>query len=741
MDTSFVYGPLHLLILLGMAAYALAYESPAYAVAGIGGTLLSMWLTRRNRLVVLPRLVANVITIAALAWAGWKASRDPSNATLMLGQFLLIAQLVKLWQVRKRRDDGQLLVMNLIMMVVASINTTSLLSGLLLLTYLPVGIYCALLFQLRSAAERARTEGASAMNPSRIVGNERSKRQLTRCVRRFTAVLATTSLLIASVVFVAIPRGKRGEVVPVSAAPSASRALSGFNDHVSFGQVTSIAQSEHVVGSVDVSRNGAHLTGQGILLRGLALDTYSRVDGPAGATWQWTQTTPLSSIRSLVAGETMPLTIRVPAEQWAQKISMEPTGTDVLFAVAGPVSITPINHDIDIRLGRDGSLHASRPLREKIEYSVVSSGLSWAGVRTRRANVRADDAIDRYARRPDVSGSDGSGPLAGRRPFDNPGPYPLDKDIATHIAAHLHSTFVYTLDVGETAPSGVKDPLIDFLYQTKRGNCEYFAGAMALLCQRLGLRARVVTGFKCDEYNGLTGTYVVRQSHAHAWVEVLTTTGWATFDPTAAGDVEWHAPAPPLWKRAGHLVEYLQVAYQNHVVAFDADEQKHFAGIAEQAGLWTRFGLQGASGLLTGLSAPTGRAAPTLIPLLCGAAAGLLLAIIILVRRISMRRISPDGLSANTPKAQLEVVRFYDQLVQVLDRRHIVRARHLTQLEFSATLLSLPPDIQHRIQRLTLLFYRVRFGYARLSQHRQARLLRIVDQLEQELAARDAISR
>ena len=43
--------------------------------------------------------------------------------------------------------------------------------------------------------------------------------------------------------------------------------------------------------------------------------------------------------------------------------------------------------------------------------------------------------------------------------------------------------------------------MVAFLYDLKRGHCEYFAGAMALMCQSLGMQARVVTGFKCDEYN------------------------------------------------------------------------------------------------------------------------------------------------------------------------------------------------------------------------------------------------
>ena len=48
-----------------------------------------------------------------------------------------------------------------------------------------------------------------------------------------------------------------------------------------------------------------------------------------------------------------------------------------------------------------------------------------------------------------------------------------------------------------------EDPMVAFLYRFKRGHCEYFAGAMTLMCQSLGIPARMVIGFKCDEFNPL----------------------------------------------------------------------------------------------------------------------------------------------------------------------------------------------------------------------------------------------
>jgi transglutaminase-like putative cysteine protease len=126
----------------------------------------------------------------------------------------------------------------------------------------------------------------------------------------------------------------------------------------------------------------------------------------------------------------------------------------------------------------------------------------------------------------------------------------VDDAIATNIENHLRSTFAYTLDLTDAKRIEGQDPMVAFLYDLKRGHCEYFAGAMTLLCQSLGMQARMVVGFKCDEYNPIVKQYVVRQAHAHAWVEVLLPDGhWKTFDPTSGRDPRQGQRQTGCWRR------------------------------------------------------------------------------------------------------------------------------------------------------------------------------------------------
>jgi len=112
---------------------------------------------------------------------------------------------------------------------------------------------------------------------------------------------------------------------------------------------------------------------------------------------------------------------------------------------------------------------------------------------------------------------------------------PLER--VASIAEVLRQGFAYTLD-RDQSPSGV-DPVVDFLERSRRGHCEYFATALALLARSRQVPARVVGGYRVLERNEIGQYYLVRDEHAHAWVEVHDDhRGWVTFDATPPGSLE-----------------------------------------------------------------------------------------------------------------------------------------------------------------------------------------------------------
>ena len=76
-------------------------------------------------------------------------------------------------------------------------------------------------------------------------------------------------------------------------------------------------------------------------------------------------------------------------------------------------------------------------------------------------------------------------------------------------------------------------PLADFVLRTKRGYCQHFAGAMALMLRYVGIPARVAAGFTSGSYDPGHHTWTVTDHDAHTWVEAwFRGYGWLPFDPT-----------------------------------------------------------------------------------------------------------------------------------------------------------------------------------------------------------------
>lgn len=103
-------------------------------------------------------------------------------------------------------------------------------------------------------------------------------------------------------------------------------------------------------------------------------------------------------------------------------------------------------------------------------------------------------------------------------------------DKAVAIEQYLR-TFPYTLDLPDR-PGGV-DVADYFLFDLKRGYCDYYATTMVILARSIGLPARLAVGYAGGTYDPENDNYVVTADLAHSWVEIyFPDYGWVTFEPT-----------------------------------------------------------------------------------------------------------------------------------------------------------------------------------------------------------------
>jgi hypothetical protein len=119
---------------------------------------------------------------------------------------------------------------------------------------------------------------------------------------------------------------------------------------------------------------------------------------------------------------------------------------------------------------------------------------------------------------------------------------------ALRLERYLASSpeYQYTLDLSGQDVAGV-DPIERFLRQDRRGNCQHFGSALALMLRSQGIPSRLVVGYCTDEFNSLGGYHVARQLHAHAWVEALIASRWIRSEDLLGGLPS--DPAAAYWVR------------------------------------------------------------------------------------------------------------------------------------------------------------------------------------------------
>ena len=84
------------------------------------------------------------------------------------------------------------------------------------------------------------------------------------------------------------------------------------------------------------------------------------------------------------------------------------------------------------------------------------------------------------------------------------------------VVSHFRAGYHYTLEVGKFQTA---EPVAEFVFEKKKGYCECFATATALLLRLSGVPARYVTGYAVRPFQRLGTHYIVRDSDAHAWTE------------------------------------------------------------------------------------------------------------------------------------------------------------------------------------------------------------------------------
>ena len=285
----------------------------------------------------------------------------------------------------------------------------------------------------------------------------------------------------------------------------AGGARSGLSETMAPGMMANLAQSQEV--AFRVKFEGAAPHRELLYWRGPVLGDYD------GRTW-----TRVGASQGQ-AGDGRRLALSVAGQPLRYEVTLEPANNRWLFALEMPERL-PLVAGNAARLSGEVEMTTLHPIETRLRYQLAS----FVHYRLQAEALPFD--ADQWLQLP--ADSNPRALMAGLQLRAIPDP-------ARRIDAVLRSfrsdSYVYTLN----PPLLGRDAVDGFLYGSRAGFCEHYAGAFVFLMRAAGIPARVVTGYQGGELNPLDGYLTVRQSDAHAWAEVwLARRGWVRVDPTAA---------------------------------------------------------------------------------------------------------------------------------------------------------------------------------------------------------------
>jgi protein-glutamine gamma-glutamyltransferase len=255
------------------------------------------------------------------------------------------------------------------------------------------------------------------------------------------------------------------------------------------------------------------------------------------------------------------------------------------------------------------------------------------------------------------------------------------REKAEALAKNLKSRCRYQL---QTPPPPDKiHPMEYFLFTSRTGNCEYFAGALGLMLRAVGVPSRVVEGFLGYEETDNPREFIVRFARAHAWVEALVDeTHWTTLDATPPAPGE--ALASPLWNFVNDLYDKADYQWIKLVVNFDRHDQIVMLDSVARA-----FQRLRSINLMPRMTVASSTITAVVF-------VGLSVALLLLFRSIRARRIGPSGI--------------YLKTMRDLVKRGVLRKIHPWHEKNVNEILEQAPYVRDKLTAFIALYLRGRFG-------------------------------
>lgn len=446
---------------------------------------------------------------------------------------ILYVVAVKLFAMRRERDKWHVL-LGVLFVFLAGMGT-SVHPAMVAYMAVMLGLFALALLRFAQWSVLAGVEKRGVPDPTPIP------------VVRLVVAATVVSLLLAIPLFALLPRVGTPFLMGRGQGTGTVIQAAGFTDVVSLDVIGSIRQSREVV--LRLESEGPPIPEESLRFKAA---TYGLYDGRS---WRRERGgRPLFRDQATNAFEVAAAPVVRSANAWLQPLGSTALPLPLQTASVEIGRVPTLEQDpggglrlwlipeatISMRLGLAGEPISwpEPPTRELLADDLYLSGLT----------VRMAELASRVA---------GDGPALER---------------ATRLEAHLATEYEYTTEfVGVSGD----DAIDEFLFEHRRGHCEYFASSLVVLLRAEGIPSRLVTGFLGAEFNPLEGYYIVRQLNAHAWVEAwIEAEGrWVTLDPTPAAGRPRSEAAQGFGELFGQSWDYLLFRWERYVLTFGVEDQ------------------------------------------------------------------------------------------------------------------------------------------------------------------------
>jgi transglutaminase-like putative cysteine protease len=451
------------------------------------------------------RLFLNTFGVAMVLYFGSQLSLE--NLVRPLSNLLLILLGIKFLEEKKPRDMYQILLLSLLCISLATLHNLSLSFLLFLLVFSLLSI-TSLVF----------------INSYRQSQRDYQRAEVFFYYSKVSLALFISVFLLAIPFFVGLPRSQ----FPLLDIFGRSEGLkTGIAKEVSLGKVGEIQQDNTLAFRVYGLSQGL----KDPYWRVQVFDTYQN--------GRW--------VNNLKGSQAMPK----GAGDVQYTVVLEPHYDDYLPALDYPYSLSSLEGiKAQVFVSSGGVFRASTSINRPIRYTASSifEPPNW------------DEDLESYLEVPkDVP--KGIRNLAQELSRNAK----TDEEKLKRVIDHFSKGYTYSLKLEKFEG----DPLEYFLLVSKKGNCEYYASATALLLRLMGVPARVVGGFKGAVWNNYGNYYIITNSMAHVWVEAYINRKWVRVDTTPP----YQSPALRRISTLSLIKDSIVSFWYSNVVGFSAEKQ------------------------------------------------------------------------------------------------------------------------------------------------------------------------